>query len=350
MENFTGPIPGNNYEKTLVPGEEGAATDGPSVADIAPVLPKYEKKDQATNIWLRSFVSLAAYLVLGYYIFPSTKILLLITVIVMIHELGHFFAMKFFGYNDLGIFFIPLLGAYVSGTKREISQRQSAIILLAGPLPGIIMGALLFLWWQHNPLAFFWGIPVFNIAIAFLLLNLINLVPVYPLDGGQLLNRVFLDEESWISKGFILLSIGALVWIALFAFAKPSYPLLLFPAMMILRLFGEKKINSIEKRIEEAGINTDLEYKDLPDEDYWKIRNILIEEHPSFRDVDPAPPYVYSEKEDKIMTMVQSLLHRHLIQDVSVVGKIIIFLIWATAIASPWLLNMHTLLLQRLGL
>ncbi|MEQ1676392.1 MAG: site-2 protease family protein [Chitinophagaceae bacterium] len=339
MENFDRPLPGEiNEEQSMAAAVE------------LPVLPKYEKTDQTANIWLRSFVSLAAYLVLGYYIFPSYKILLLITAIVMIHELGHFFAMKFFRYSDLGIFFIPLLGAYVSGTKREVSQKQSAIILLAGPLPGIIIGALLFLWSQNNPFAFFAGIPVYTISIAFLLLNLINLIPVYPLDGGQLLNRVFLNEESWISKGFIILSIGALIWVALFAFPRPSYPLLLFPAMMLLRLFGEKKISSIEKRIEEEGINTDLEYADLPDADYWKIRNILIEEHPSFRDVEPAPPYEYSQKEEKIMTMIRGLLHRHLIQDVSVVGKIIIFLIWATAIASPWLLHMEKMLLQRLGI
>ena len=36
-----------------------------------------------------------------------------------------------------------MLGAYASGTKREVSQKQSAIILLAGPLPGIIAGILL---------------------------------------------------------------------------------------------------------------------------------------------------------------------------------------------------------------
>ena len=69
----------------------------------------------------------------------------------MIHELGHFFAMKYFHYKDLGIFFIPLLGAYVSGSKREVSQKQSAIILLAGPLPGIIIGIALYLIDQNGP-------------------------------------------------------------------------------------------------------------------------------------------------------------------------------------------------------
>jgi hypothetical protein len=167
------------------------------------------------------------------------------------------------------------------------------------------------------------------------------------LDGGQLLNRVFLDEESGWSKFFIFLSIGILCWIAI---AIPFYVLLIFPAMMLLRMSGEKKITSIEKRIEEEGINTDLEYSELPDEDYWKIRNILIEEYPLFKNVNPSPPFEYDEKEEKIMTMVQSLLHRHLIQDMSVSGKIFIFLIWIAAIASPWLINMNIPFLKQFGL
>src|SRR6185436_13687458 len=91
--------------------------------------PKFEKKDPGPGIWLRSILSLALYLVLGYYIFRSFPMLLLITAIVIFHELGHFFAMKYFHYKDLGIFFIPLLGAYVSGSKHEVSQKESAIIL-----------------------------------------------------------------------------------------------------------------------------------------------------------------------------------------------------------------------------
>ena len=311
--------------------------------------PKFEKQDQRSNIWLRSFMSLALYLILGYYIFPSYKILLLITAIVIIHELGHFFAMKFFRYNDLGIFFIPLLGAYVSGTKREISQKQSAIILLAGPLPGIVFGIILYLLYQKNPELSIAGIPFYTISLSFIILNLINLIPVYPLDGGQLLNRVFLGEESIISKAFVFLSILFLIWIALFAMSKPFYPLLIFPGMMLLRLFGEKKVTNIEKRIETEGINTDLEYEQLADEDYWKIRNIIIEEHPSFKDVEPAPPYEYSAKEEKIMKTIQTLLRRHLIQDVSVAGKILILLIWVAAIASPWLLQMNMSFLNRFG-
>lgn len=113
----------------------------PSAGEVAIAYPpKYQPDEEKPQIWLKSIMSLAIYLLLGYYIFPSYKILLLITAIVLIHEMGHFLAMKIFRYNELGIFFIPLLGAYVSGSKREVSQLQSAIILLAGPLPGILIG------------------------------------------------------------------------------------------------------------------------------------------------------------------------------------------------------------------
>lgn len=320
-----------------LPGEMKNEETAPSSEDAIIIPPKYQKPEEKQNIWLRSFISLAAYLVIGYYIFPSYKILLLITAIVMIHELGHFIAMKCYRYNELGIFFIPLLGAYVSGSKREVSQLQSAVILLAGPLPGIIIGAALLIADKQGLGTYLLDVSSSRIGVLFIILNLINLFPIYPLDGGQLLNRVFLEEESVWSKVFVFLSAA---FLCLLAIKLPFYPLLLFPAMMLLRLAGEKKVGHIEKRIEAENINTDLEYEDLPDADYWKIRNILIEEYPAFKDVAPSPPYEYSHKEEKIMTMVQSLLHRHLIQDVSVAGKIFIFIIWAAAIASPWLLHM----------
>lgn len=334
METNSDSLMGMNQEEQVV---------SPNEAIVYP--PKFEKSDQASAIWLRSIISLAAYLVLGYYIFPNYFILLLITAIIMIHELGHFLAMRYFRYNDLGIFFIPLLGAYVSGSKREVSQLQSAVILLAGPLPGIIIGIILYLSGQQHEFYYF-GVSLSRIGLLFIILNLINLFPVYPLDGGQLLNRVFLDEEGIWSKVFVFLSAAFMCWLAI---KIPFYLLLIFPAMMLFRFFGEQKFGPIEKKIEAEGINTDTDYADLPDEDYWKIRNILIEETPSFRDIPTSPPFEYSHKEDKIMSMVQSLLHRHLIQDVSIAGKILIFLLWAAAIATPWLIDMDMSFFKRIG-
>lgn len=322
--------------------------ENPSMAQDAIIYPpKFEKPEQAANIWFRSIVSLGLYLLIGYYIFHSFAMLVMITAIVMFHELGHFAAMKYFRYKDLGIFFIPLLGAYVQGTKREVSQKESAIILLAGPLPGIIIGIILYLLYQNNPFLSIAGISYYTISLSLIILNLINLFPVYPLDGGQLLNRVFLDEEGWISKAFVVLSAGLLCW---FAWKNNFYILYIFPLMMLLRLTGDSKMKSVEKKLEESGIDMDKSYEELPDKDYWTIRNILIENMATLKDVNPAPPYEYSHKEERIMTLIQSLLHRHLVQDVSLAGKIFILLIWVTAIASPWLLNIDMYFLHRFGL
>jgi len=333
----------NNLKDELSEKETGEQLV--AINDVIIYPPKFEKKEQRTSVWFRSIASLTAYLFLGYYIFPNYFILLLITAIIIIHELGHFLAMRYFRYNELGIFFIPLLGAFVSGTKREVSQLQSAIILLAGPLPGIIIGTVLFLLGQQQEF-YFYGVSLSRIGFLFIILNLINLIPVYPLDGGQLLNRVFLDEEGLWSKVFVFLSAALLCWLAV---KIPFYLLLIFPAMMIFRVLGEQKIGPIEKKIEAEGIQTDIDYTDLPDKDYWKIRNILITEHTSFQDIPPAPPFEYHPKEEKVMSMVQSLLHRHLIQDISIAGKLIIFLLWAAALVVPWFIGMDLSFIRKPG-
>ena len=319
--------------------------DSPEAAFVYPQ--KYKKQEQPSNVWLRSITSLALYLILGYYIFPSYKMLLLITAIVIIHEMGHFLAMKYYRYSDLGIFFIPLLGAYVSGTKREVSQTESTVIISAGPLPGILLGILFFFIDKNNADGYYpFDISLSQIALLFIILNLINLLPIYPLDGGQLLNRVFFDEESNVSKIFIFLSAALMCWIA---WKLNFYILLIFPVMMLLRLRPDKKMDRTEKRIEQEGVNADTSYEEMPDEDYWKMRNILIEEHSAFKTIPKAPPYEYSNREEKVMTTIQSLLHRHVIQDISIAGKIFIFLLWISALAAPWLLNMDMSFFSRFG-
>src|SRR5258705_10856071 len=139
--------------ENYLPENPNIPEEKPATEDAVVFPPKFsaEEPKSKINVWVRSATSLALYLVLGYYIFHSFEMLLLITAIVVFHELGHFFAMKSFRYKDLGIFFIPLLGAYVSGSKREVSQKESAIILLAGPLPGIILGAVFFILYKNNP-------------------------------------------------------------------------------------------------------------------------------------------------------------------------------------------------------
>jgi stage IV sporulation protein FB len=313
-----------------------------SASFIYPSKPGQENKKG--NVWLRSLTSLALYLLIGYYFFSANWLLLLIlTAIVIFHELGHFLAMKMYHYKDLGIFFIPLLGAYASGTKREVSQKQSAVILLAGPMPGIIIGIALFLITNNrlNEISYETFSLLRTTAGLLIFLNVLNLLPIYPLDGGQLLNRLFLDESKLIGKIFVIISAGVLTWLALFGLGRPFYPLLLFPAMMLLRLRTDTRFDELTKKIEGKGINLEKMYEELTDEEYWTIRNFLIESnYPTLRNINPAPPYEYSASEDKVVTAIENILQRTIVQDLSWPGKLLIILIWTGSFAAPFLLNL----------
>jgi Zn-dependent protease len=318
------------------PGDNEKMPDEPSSPTFV-YPPKPDQENKKGNVWIRSLTSLALYLLIGYYFFSANWILLLIlTGIVIFHELGHFLAMKIYHYKDLGIFFIPLLGAYASGTKREVSQKQSAIILLAGPMPGIIIGIVLFLITNNESYQTFGLLR--STAGLLMFLNILNLLPIYPLDGGQLLNRLFLDESKMIGKIFVIISAIALGY---FAISIRFYPLLVFPAMMLFRLRSDTRFDELTRKVEEKGISLEKTYEEITDEEYWTIRNILIENnYATVKNINPAPPYEYSPNEDKVITAIESLLQRTVVQDLSWIGKLIIILIWAGSFAAPFLLNL----------
>ncbi|MDP9229965.1 MAG: site-2 protease family protein [Bacteroidota bacterium] len=329
MKNFTAPL--NNPERD---DQQLYHEESSSVVPLTSIPPKPELEETKTrvNVWVKSLSSLALYIAVGYFFFNQNWLLVIIlTAVVIFHELGHFFAMKLYDYKDLGIFFIPLMGAYVSGTKHEISQKQSAIVLLAGPVPGIIVGVIL-----HWLAGYYDTYLLEKIAWILIYLNILNLLPVYPLDGGQLLNRLFFDDYKIIGKIFIVLSASALAW---FAWSISFYPLLVFPAMMLIRMAGDFKFDKLTQNIEKEGINLDTTYEQISDEDYWKIRNAVIKYHPELKDVEPAPPFEYSDKEDKVITTIQGLLQRTLSQDLSIAGKLLILVLWIGCFFMPVLMK-----------
>jgi Zn-dependent protease len=330
MENYSQ----SSYE----PLHENLALEEPQV--IIPPKPPAEVPRSKANIWLRSATSLLLYLAIGYYFFHQNwTLVLVLTGVVVFHELGHFLAMKAYKYTDLGIFFIPLVGAYASGKKQEVSQMQSSVILLAGPVPGIILGLLLKFIAPYFTSDYYELNLLHSISMILIYLNLLNLLPIYPLDGGQLLNRLFLDNSQIISKIFLFLSIGIMIWFALFGMDRPFYALLIIPGYLLTRMVTDSQFDKLTQKVEDEGFDLNTTYEEISDEKYWKIRNILIRNHSSLKDVAETPPYEYSPKEEQIRTLMQNLLQRTIIQDISVGAKIIIILVWVGCFAAPFLAN-----------
>jgi len=301
--------------------------------------PELEEPKSSRYVWLKSLGSLGFFLVIGYFFFKrftgdsssAIALVIVLTGVVVFHEFGHFVAMKIYKYRELGMFFIPLLGAYVSGKKQEVSQKQSAIILLAGPVPGIFLGIILHFISIQLDLDF-----LNSVAWILIFLNVLNLLPVYPLDGGQLLHRLFLDDYNIPGKIFVVLSVVLMSWVAL---SSGYLFLLLFPFMMISKMIGDVQHERIEKKIEAEGIDLMKSYEELTADEYWKLRNAVIKHYPQFKDVSPSPPYEISSKEDQIITTIQGLLQRSLIQDLSLTGKFLILVIWIGFFLAPFLIK-----------
>lgn len=117
------------------------------------------------------------------------------------HELGHIWAMKRCGLDTRGIFFIPLLGAVAIGGGASSRHSRRVFIALMGPVAGLVSSVATFLVYLATGSRFF-GAATGLIAIF----NLFNLLPAYPLDGGQVLRSV---AGSFSNRtGMILMMIG----------------------------------------------------------------------------------------------------------------------------------------------
>jgi Zn-dependent protease len=120
-------------------------------------------------------VSVGAYSLIWGFRFALGFVLLL-----LVHELGHVFQLRREGVKASAPMFIPFLGAVIMAKELGRDAAAEARVGLAGPVLGSL-GALV-------PLGLYeaTGNELFK-ALAFIgfFLNLFNLLPVLPLDGGR---------------------------------------------------------------------------------------------------------------------------------------------------------------------
>jgi stage IV sporulation protein FB len=286
-----------------------------------PILPKPVLIEDRKNWVRRSLISLGIYIFVFMFIFQIEPIFVAAVLIaLLIHELGHFFAMKAFNYTDVKLFIIPLLGAYVSGKKSLISQRQKSIVILAGPVPGIIIGFCLLISTHYYP-----NDRIFLLGQIFLALNFFNLLPFIPLDGGRLLEILFIDKNHIIRLVFTVISI---LFLLVFALSFKAFILLIVPVSMVFDLIMEIKNQKIRDYLKQENINYNVDYNDLPDKDYWIIRDCILLSFGRRYNGIQAGVHQYSVIEGGLVQHVSAIIKPPVIKDLKVLGKIIVFLIF----------------------
>jgi len=139
--------------------------------------------------------------------------------LLLVHEMGHVIACWHKGYKVKAPLFIPFIGALIFA-PRDMSRENESYIGYGGPLLGSLASILTWGLWAMTP-----SHPEVLLMGAYfgVFLNLFNLMPISPLDGGRILQSVgtwirwvglsillvitiFLNDVGWLFIWIVVMS------------------------------------------------------------------------------------------------------------------------------------------------
>jgi Zn-dependent protease len=174
---------------------------GPKILTVAAKFAKIGKFGFAV-------ISMASYT----YMF-TWKFAVMIMVLLFVHEYGHIFAMKRCGLKTKGIYFIPFLGAAAVTEETFKSRRDEAYIAIMGPIFGFVLSGIVLVVYMIT------DNTLFGAAAGWMaMINLFNLLPINPLDGGRIMKSIAFSTNSKL--GYLFLTIGLVASLILIIWAK----------------------------------------------------------------------------------------------------------------------------------
>ena len=292
--------------------------------DLYPQKPLIEKVKIESN-WGLTFFSLVLFVGTFLFLFKDQiRFVLFLILVLFIHEMGHFVFMKLFKYENVRMLFIPLMGAFVQGSKEKYSQKESFYVISAGPFPGIWIGSALLVFasiYQQE-----W---MLELSFLFLFLNVINLFPIDPLDGGQLFKLYVNKKRDLFLMMFALFSSMLMIFVG---WMIDSYIILAFGFLMGFKVRGFQRSHHLRKILDEKQIPYESTYDDLTNEHYAKIKEVLIEETPALKKFLSMS----EENNDEFLAShVNSALLAPVSKDAGKAMKITIICLWLLSLTFP---------------
>lgn len=135
--------------------------------------------------------------------------------LILVHEMGHYIAARQKKLNVGLPTFIPFVGAWIELKEEPINAEVEAYVAYAGPFVGTIASFTLYFLGQSNENGL-----LLALAQAGFIINLFNLIPLHPLDGGRISS--VLSPRAWF--------LGAPILVAIWLY-QPS-PMLIFIAIL----------------------------------------------------------------------------------------------------------------------
>lgn len=245
--------------------------------------------------------------------------------VLLFHELGHYLMMKRFKYQHVRMLFIPLMGAFVHGKKDSYKQKESILVILAGPLPGIALATVLLIVGKNTGQEW-----MLQTALISFVLNVINLIPILPMDGGRLLNALFFQRMELFQVVFAFVSSLALIAIGFFF---DSYLVMIFGFLMGIQVRSRHRRYLVHKSLRDSQVEYTTTYEKLTDRTYHFIRKEVLEHTPGLRrfientDESESAPIVAGE--------VNNILEPPQEKDASMFFIAFITLVWLASIIAP---------------
>ena len=170
----------------------------------------------------------------------------ILVAVVAFHEAGHYVAMRWFGYRNLRMFFIPFLGAAVSGRHYNVAGWKKSLVALAGPVPGILLGAPL------GILGLALGQPkIVQASLVLLGLNGFNLLPFLPLDGGWVVHAVLFVRHPVLDVVFRVVAALGLLGLSL---VLQTYLLVALAVFMLIAIPVQWRLANVAHRLRQQGV------------------------------------------------------------------------------------------------
>ena len=200
--------------------------------------------------WGLFAVSVILFMALGA-LFWNLTLALSILLVVVLHELGHFLAMRAFGYRNVHMLALPLVGGVAIGQDANPGASKRAWMSLMGPLPGIVIGwILLALVRQNGADSPAW---LLSLAMVFLFINYLNVLPIPPLDGAHVVEALL--PVRWAKLQTVLIAIAAVVG-AYLAWQYSLYLLTLLALLQLPALAANWRLHEVELALLQAGGNS----------------------------------------------------------------------------------------------
>lgn len=249
--------------------------------------------------------------------------------VVAFHEFGHFIGMKFSGYNEPNFMFYSLINNKNKKEGKPISQTMKILTLQLGPMPGLIIGCVLFYNGINNTNEF-----MIVISLLLMAVNVFSLLPIDPLDGGKIIQQLFFPKAVKPYLYFVLISS---IIIIVVSFLSGFYILMGLGFLMGLKVRNIQKSMFIYEELDDQSINYNQDYSALTNRDYWKMRNVFLDFNPRLNSIIPSR-FEKWENENLLSAQIKSLLKSEVKLDAGPILIVVNALIYIACLAVPFYL------------